>query len=239
MIASTSLGDVPVGGRFSTDPARAVLFVVQGLFSRPEALGWLSDALPAVDVALVRLPGFQTPALLSPGMEAAGAAYADVVAQLFHGRHVVTVGVSAGALPALSMGAERLVLVEPFLQPGKIWALRALLRQMGVDRDARMRAWVDAMLGLFTDPGRDYSPLLAHLAGSTDVLVGDEPLEPVRGDLGRFPSLTSDAERQVWQAARGVRLHVCNNAGHNVPDEARQALVDVLEVATARPTLVA
>jgi pimeloyl-ACP methyl ester carboxylesterase len=235
---STRLGDVPVRGRLSAEPDRPVLLVIRGLFSGRTYLSWLAEALPEADLAIVDLPGDRAPALRVAGVEAAAEAFAMVAERLVPGRRIVPFGVSAGALPALAFcglrpDVERLVLLDPFLQPAQVWALRALLRGMGVPDDPARKVWVDGLLGVYT--GADFRPLLSHLPARTEVLVGDEPLDPIRDDTARFPSLSGETERDLWRAQSGVTLHVCANAGHNIPEEAPETMLAVLRAAL-RPT---
>lgn len=231
----TAFGEVLVEGRFSRTE-RPVLFTVGGLFQSAQYGRWLVDALPEADVVLVRLPGMGTPSLVRNDMETTGAAHAQVIAALWPDRRVVPFGMSAGSLAAMALcGAapgrfQRLVLMDPFLQPGKIWSLKALMRAMLTKPDDPRRDLIDEMLGLYSDP-KDFRGLLRHLPNPTDVLVGGIPLGEPRNDAASFPSVSSDEERALWAADPRVRLHVCEGAGHNVLEEAREATLEVLRAA--------
>lgn len=237
MLTPTRFGEVLVEGRFSrTD--RPVLFTIGGLFQSAQYARWLIEALPEADVVLVSLPGMRSPRLARNDMATTGAAHAETIAALYPGRRVVPFGMSAGSIAAMALcGAspgrfERLVLMDPFLQPGKVWALKALMRAMLPKPDDPRRALVDELLGLYSE-AKDFRPLMAHLPDPTDVLVGETPLGEPRHDLPRFPSLSSEADRELWSADPRVRLHVCQGAGHNVLVEASKATLAVLRQALA------
>jgi pimeloyl-ACP methyl ester carboxylesterase len=217
----TSLGPVPLSGRLSNDATRPLVFAIAGFMPRRDALAWMAEQLPDLDVLTVNLPGMHSPRLEPNGVAPAARAFDEVLQRLAPGRRVVHVGLSTGALVALAMRPQSLVLVEPFFRPTEVWALVELYRTLIPEGDAALRQLADDYLGLYAG-GVDHSALLDLAPATTSVLVGGVPLEPPR-EIAGLPSLTSEAERGAWRA-RGARLQVCEGVGHNVPEHARAAL---------------
>ena len=217
----TSLGRVPVAGRLSGDAARPLVFAIAGFMPRPDALAWMPGELPDLDVLTVNLPGMHSPRLEPNGIAPAARAFGEVLQRLAPGRRVVHVGVSTGALVALHMQPQSLVLVEPFFRPTEVWALVEIYDLLIPADDVALRRLADEYLGLYSG-GADHGRLLDAAPAATTVLVGGVPLEPRRPIMG-LPSLTSQAERAAW-VARGARLEVCEGVGHNLPDNAPAAV---------------
>jgi pimeloyl-ACP methyl ester carboxylesterase len=122
------------------------------------------------------------------------------------------------------------VLIEPFLLPMEIWALREIYDQLIPQGHALLRAMADDYFGLYSG-GRDFRPLQRFAPRRTLVLVGEKPLEPPRPMVG-LPSFVSAKERASWAAA-GAEVRVCPGAGHAIPDEAPELVVQALRDALA------
>lgn len=233
-IFETAFGRIQLVGAVSDDRSRPVLLVIRGLFPRPDYLEWLIDELaPQADVLLAHLPGFHTPTLTRSDLATITAAFAEALGQAAADREVVLVGMSAACLTVLGLAAEpmvrRLVLVEPFLEVRRCWALREYLG-LKAPKDSLARAWLEAYLG--ADLAGDFRPLAAGAPPGTLVLVGETPLDPPRA-LNALPSLASEAEREVWRALSGVELVVCPGVGHDIVGGARPELLAALRAVLA------
>ena len=239
-IFDTAFGRIQLVGGLSSERARPVLLAIRGLFLRPDYLEWLIDELaPEADVLLAHLPGLHTPTLTRSDVATITAGFAQALRQAAPDRDVVLTGISAGCLPALGLAREpmvrRLVLVEPFLDVRRCWALREFVA-LKAPKDSLARAWLETYLG----PGiaGDFSDLAACAPPSTVVLVGEEPLDPPR-PLNALPSLASEAERAVWRGLPGVELAVCRDVGHDIVGAARAELLATLRRVLAETRLAA
>lgn len=208
--------------------------IIRGLFLAPDHLEWLIDELvPQADVLLAHLPGIHTPTLTRSDLPTITAAFAEVLATTVRHRAVVLAGVSAGCLTALGLAREamirRLVLVEPFLDVRRCWALREFAG-LRAPKQSLLRAWLETYLGAGLDG--DFRHLAACAPPGTKVIVGDIPLDPPR-PLKALPSFASEADRSLWAAQPGVDLMVCRDAGHDIPGRARTDLLFALRAALA------
>lgn len=208
----TPWGPVPVWGRM--EGRERLLFVVRGAGADADQLEGLVEAFPDVDVALVHLPGFHSPAFETASLQAFGGAFDAVLAALGHPA-VVALGASIGGTTTLAMRSpsiRRRVLLDSPLQTGALKPLQ--------DR-VRPSAWYRDVMG-FTEGGienRDYRGLLDQLRAPAIVLIGgDAPAD-------RLPSLVSEADRAVYFAKRGIRSLTIPGVGHNIPTDATSTML--------------
>jgi pimeloyl-ACP methyl ester carboxylesterase len=234
MDVRTSLGRIPLTGKLSDDRSRPVLLVIRGIFHGDKYAEWLiAEFADQADVLLAHVPGMNSPTLAASDLATMGRAFREMVEQELAERDVVVFGMSTGCLVALAMGrlpqVRRMVLLDPYLNVGACWALRELIG-LRAKRGTVLRAWFEALLG--EGLNGDFRELIGNRAPSTCVLVGDEPLEPMRS-INRIPSLASAEERALWRAAPGVELIVCAGAGHDIPHEALRDMLGALNRALA------
>lgn len=227
MRINTSLGPVEFAGALSASKARPVLFVVRGAFTRKDDLEWLVPELAGeADVVLAHLPGMFTPTLARDGVAAIAAAFDEAMSYLLRDREVSLLGVSAGALVAIGLarapGVRSLALVDPCLDIGACWALKEALKVLAPP-DSPFLGWAQSIFGAGFEA--NHQGLTEGLQVPTLVLVGEEPLEPRRA-FSRLPSLTSEAERELWRSKVGAEVIVCPGAGHNLPDDSRAAVLE-------------
>jgi pimeloyl-ACP methyl ester carboxylesterase len=199
------------------------------------SLDWLPGALPEADVLTANLPGMHAPAVEPNDPATAAAAFARSLRAIGKGRRLVVLANSAATPVALQLCAlaevEGLVLVEPFLEPTKVWALVEIFGQLIRKDDAFLRGMADSYFGLYSG-GKDYRPLQQLAPRRTCVLVGEIPLEPSRRMQG-LPSFASEAERESWRAS-GAEVRVVPGAGHPIPEQAPEAMVAALRDVIAR-----
>jgi pimeloyl-ACP methyl ester carboxylesterase len=234
MDVRTSVGRVPLTGKLSEDRSRPVLLVIRGIFHGDSYGQWLvAEFAGQADVLLAHVPGMNSPTLAASDLATMGQAFREVVEGELADRDVIVFGMSTGCLIALAMGrlpqVRRMVLLDPYLNVADCWALRELIG-VRAKRGTVLRAWFEALLGQGLEG--DFRELIAARAPRTYVLVGEEPLEPMRA-LNKIPSLASAQEREMWAAAPGVELTVCAGAGHDIPREALRDMLATLNRALA------
>lgn len=210
------------------DTGRPVLFTVAGAFSHPDYLYRLPGFFPELDVWRAQLPGNHCPELVANSIGVFGAAYAEALAQRLQGRPAAILGVSVGALVALAMRAPEaaaLVLVEPPLQTGEVWPLRAYPASAPPGSEAFL--WNVLGVSATAHEPRDYSGLLSTIACPTRALLGGVPLMPER-KAEVLPSFVDEASRALLRAHPSIEVVECPDAGHNVPKLANAAFVDAI-----------
>lgn len=212
------------------DHGQPLVLLLTGLHASENT--WrLRKAFRGVDYLRVHLPGNHCPAVDEVSIEAYARALDAALAIRFPGRAVMPVGLSAGALVALTMrspGIRRLLLIEPPLRSHDLWPLqRALEPTQGYTAHELEQLW--RLFGVGRDQicPRDYAGLLAGLATPAHVILGDEPLLPKR-DLGRFPSLVDDESRRLLAAHPLVTQTTVCNGGHAVQREAFVGCVQIM-----------
>jgi hypothetical protein len=206
------LGPISLRGRLRSGSTEPLVLAIGGLFPPPDQLAWIVDAFPESDVLVARLPGMWGPALASNTLEAITEAFDKAIGLVAAGRPRVLVGSSTGALVALGLGADRLILDEPFFRTGAFPFLTALaLERAASQPDGRLAKFVEELLGITADDprGRDLSHLMEAVRPGTVVLCGGRE----RGD---WCSMTLPADRAAL-AARGARVLVGPpDRGHDV-----------------------
>ena len=239
----TRLGVVPVWRKADAEAStsKPLVFAIQGLLGGEHHLAGLPGMMGrAADVAVVRIPGAEGPALSQDSFEAVAQALSEVVATRFADRPVVLAGVSAGALLAMAIRApsvRRIVAVEPPLRTAGLWPLeRAVRTQLAaLSPKEPVHALWRTYFGMTATAtsGRDYLHLVDQLEVPTDVLLADSPLSPPR-QLENFPSLVDEAARARLAASPRVRLHQAPDTGHNVLGSTPRVVRDLLLEACAR-----
>ena len=177
-------------------------------------------------MALVHLPGFYSPVLVTTSVGVFIAAFDEVISKLFAGRKITAVGLSVGAIVALGLRSPevRAVLaVEPFFSTAKLWPIIYFVRHMLRADEALPRAFAADIFGVtqvsITD--RDYSAVLQRSDRPALAVFGDVPLNPSRDVIG-LPSLADEADR--------TRLpHVVTLGGHAVPTSVIRGALRILE----------
>jgi hypothetical protein len=213
-VVETTLGPVPVWWRGRDgDP---LVVVIRGAFAGPNDLEWLD--FPDFQLAFVHLPGFHTPRFQSPSI----AGFAQAFTETFAKREYIAVGVSTGALVAMSLPAKSVVAIEPFLTTAALWPLYELFAKHARserpgDWSPAAGEWADAVFGQPPD-FRDYRSVLARLRAPARVVVGDVPLLPIRR-LTAMPSLCSDSDREAFRAHPLVHMTEAVG-GHALPNVA-------------------
>jgi pimeloyl-ACP methyl ester carboxylesterase len=218
----TSLGLIPLTGTFGRT---ITTLAINGAFARADEMHRLPLVVAPYGGVVGFLPGDRNPPLAETSVSAFAWAFDEVVDQL---GPTVVMGLSIGGLVALAMRSpniRRVIAVEPPLVTGKLWPMATML---GGAWTSHHRNLVENVFGLSPDgfPGRDYSGLLEGLHRPTDVVLGDEPLFPVR-TLERWPSFVDEPERALLRAHPLVKVHLAP-AGHNVPFHAPQVLLPIL-----------
>jgi pimeloyl-ACP methyl ester carboxylesterase len=177
----------------------------------------LPDLLPEADVALVHLPGMNTPFFREPSVQAFAEAF-DQVLERLSPRNVVVLGASVGGLVALAMrhpAIRGLVLMDTALSMG-LWPLRNLVAPTTHPRAVE---WYEAILGFSSrrdGPGRDYGHLLDGVDVPVLALIGDVPLGEPRSIATKAPSLVTPADRARYEEHPGVQVITAWGCGHNL-----------------------
>jgi pimeloyl-ACP methyl ester carboxylesterase len=207
------LGPVVFHGR---DTGRPVLLVILGAFATFKQLDRIQDLIPGVDVWRTHLPGNHCPPLQVTSVGAFGFAISQAIGERLSGRQVAVVGVSAGALVGLALDQRlirRFLLVEPPLWPTVCWPFLDFRDHMPPDGEDFVRRIFG--VGPTSVEARDYRGLLDRLTKPALVLIGDEPLEPLRA-LPRWPSLVDADSRRRLAAHPLVYLRVVAGAAHDL-----------------------
>lgn len=204
---------------------KPVVLVIDGAFAieRPRTFE-LQGLLPEATVFNAHLPGNHCPPLATHSVEAYASAYSEAVNRI--GRPTIVVGASVGALTALAMRSpliRGLVLLDPPLVTGKLWALVEGFRQrqQANPDDAGLKDFLWNIFGLSQTefPGRDYRTLLEGLSVPAWVLFGSEPLYPER-PFPELPSLVDAPERALLAAHPHVSTRLVEGVGHNIAGRA-------------------
>jgi pimeloyl-ACP methyl ester carboxylesterase len=224
---------VPVWGRIGDD-RRALLLVVRGAMPTLQHMLDLTKFLPAVDVALVHLPGMHSPFFDENTPAVFASAFDQTLDHLGYER-VIVLGISIGGIVALAMRApsiQRIILVDTPLTTGKLWPIHDTFRETVGDH-AQARRWIAQMLGIHIDrvDDLDYRALLAAAPMPLTAMVGGDALGEPR-KIARTPSLVSEADRRVYAADPNVDLIVVPDAGHNVGGAALGFFVGTLQTMT-------
>jgi hypothetical protein len=238
---ATSLGELVFWSRPEIyDSAKPVVLVIAGMFSPADDFANLPDVLGLLgDGCIMRMPGSGAPLLSRDGVRSVATAVEEAIAAVFGGRPVVLLGVSIGAVVALSVRAQnvvRVLAVEPMLATGALWPIVEPLRaSLGPHPDPSVARSLLELYGISPDAhqNRDYLDVLQDLTCPVDVVLGEEPLQPPRA-VTRFPSLVGEPERRLLAAAPNVKLHLAPGAGHNILGQSPKVLQAALMEACRR-----
>ncbi len=223
----TPFGDVVFRGDLT---GRPVVLIIGGAFEGERAYSRVQSYLPGADALVAHLPGNHCPPLSDWSVTTWAKAY-DAALDRHCGPPAVVVGVSTGALVALSMKAAGLVLAEPPLRPHLAWPLHLFKAQGPPDR----WPFVSSVFGVYPDriESRDYSPLLAKVGVPTIALAGGDALGEVR-HFEQMPSLVDPLSLADLAAHPMVDLRVQPGVGHNIHYKAGRAFVDAINEMTTR-----
>jgi pimeloyl-ACP methyl ester carboxylesterase len=187
---------------------------------------------PTIDYLRVHLPGNHCPELREPSLEAFSGALDEALTTRFPGRPTFVIGLSLGALVALSLrfdGVRRLMLIEPPLRTHDLWPVA------NWDADAsRYEArllWNVLGVGKRRLEPRDYTPLLAELKVPARVFVAGEPLLP-RRSVTRLPSFVDEPSRAALVATPGMHLTTVMGTGHALPHHALKVISPIIAAET-------
>lgn len=224
----TPLGPVWLWGR---DTGKPLIVVLPGLGAQFWVYDKLQGDFPEADVLRSHLPGNHSPPLCAASIGSFGAALSQALGSRFPGRWAVLVGISTGALVALSCPYREtaaMVLVEPFLRTAHIPELRQMFEAAGeaADRDLYWSALGVSAQG---SEARDYSHLLGGLAAPVEVLLGD----PGRSAPG-LRSLVDTQDRAALAAHPLIRVTQVEGAGHNVAGHDAAAFLQAIRRARER-----
>ena len=213
LIVHTSYGPIYLAGRLYMDPAMPALVAMGGIWTPDDFLHELAAAFPNVSVIIAPLPGMGGSLTRTFDIATLTRALDEAIASLFPETAVVAYGVSTGSLVTLGLrgaAVRRQVALEPFFRTAPLWAFHETARPFLASEPNKWGAQLAAeqIFGL-TEAGvidRDYRHLLDGLKTPLDVILADQPLEPVRPIQG-LPSLTSREDRAALGAHPCVTLH--------------------------------
>jgi hypothetical protein len=231
LIVQTSCGALYLAGRLHADPATPALVAMGGIWTPRDFLHDLIDAFPDVSVIVAPLPGMGGSLTSTFDIATLARSLDEAVATLFRDAPVVAYGVSTGALVTMGLKAPqvaRQVALEPFFRTAPLWPFHEMARALMASESHRQGAQIAAeqIFGLTSTAvvDRDYRGVLRGLATPLDVILADQPLEPVRA-LEGLPSLCSHEDRAALAAHPYVTLHAGPpGSGHDLgvtPDGAR------------------
>lgn len=169
--------------------ARPLCVVFHAAFRDAKDLLHLVDRLSEYSILFAKLPGHGAPFLDAVGVDPWVDAYSEAVSAL---NPQLVIGESVGALIALAMPAPRVVAIEPFFEPAKLWPLQQFLQRARAAGRELYKPFCDAM---FTGT---HWPVLGRITAKTLVIAGDEPLFPVR-EAARYPSFLLDSDLACFQ----------------------------------------
>lgn len=215
-LVDTSAGQVVVWTR--GQPSGRLVIVIRGAFAPALDYEWLDE--PGVQFAFLHLPGFHSPRWPSVTVAKIAASYGEAIALAFPGQPYMSIGISTGALVALSMPAARTVAIEPFFRTGHLWALFMNFSQMNLSPEAQ--TWVFEIFGA-PGSGLDYRPILTSLDRPTIAVAGREPLFPPR-EIRELPSLVDDEDRAALRAHPMVTL-TSVAGGHAISREEIEVII--------------
>lgn len=213
LIVETREGPIYFAGRMHADPTRPALVVMGGIWAPPDLFHEVIAWFPGATVLIAPLPGMgesKTPrfevALMTRMLDQA-------IEYLLPDVPVVAFGASTGSLVTLGLRSPQIVrqvALEPFFRTKPLWPLLDFTRASLASEPENAGA-ATAAEGLFgftpqAVEDRDYRGLLEGLCTPTDVIVGTEPLEPVR-EVASWPSFTSAEDRASLAAHPLVTLH--------------------------------
>ncbi|MGZ6038811.1 MAG: alpha/beta hydrolase [Phenylobacterium sp.] len=225
LIVQTSCGVLYLGGRLHADPATPALVAMGGIWTPGDFLHDLVDAFPDVSVVIIPLPGMGGSLTRTFDIATLTRSLDEALDTLFRHTPVVAYGVSTGSLVTLGLRSpqvRRKVALEPFFRTRPLWAFhetaRKFLANAPDNRGARLAA--EQIFGLTEGESevvdRDYRTLLEGLKAPLDVILADQPLEPVR-PLDGLPSLCSTEDRAALAAHPLVNVHAGPpNSGHDL-----------------------
>ncbi len=185
----TSVGAFPVWHAAKIpDRARPAVVFINKPFGTPAAAAVLKAALGAqADLCWMQMIGDGAPDLEQKSLAAFVTAVTEVLQQAFADRRVILAGQGMGATAALAVRAavvDRVVALEPELEPAEAWPILDSFRELVRTRPA-LRPVIEAFYGKALD-GSDAPSNLSVLEGldvPVDVLVGSQPLMPRRAPL--------------------------------------------------------
>jgi len=230
----TALGDIWLWGETEAfSGSKPLVFAILGAFNVEQR--WpdhIPQRLANVSVVTAQLPGNHCPLPSSHSVEAYAEAFSAVLATM--GRPAIVLGASIGGLAAFAMHGPNLrgiVALDPPLHTAGLWPLVGPFRQMLIDsnHEPRLTEFLWNVFGVGADrlEERDYSGLLEGLSVPTVVIVGEEPLQPVR-ELTMLPGLVEERDRLAYRRHPLVQLWRVGGVGHNIVNGGFSHVLDAI-----------
>ena len=209
-----------------------MIFLLPGLARPATVLAKWRDLLPGrVEVLDIPGQGIEPP-LKVQTFEALVEHFADRLAPAS-----LVVGESLGGLIGLGLAGRgfRAVTFDPPLTLAKQWSLHYAARTLAGGRPPEhpIYEFIANIFGLLPDGSieeRIYYPLLDRLTAQVDVVTGDTPLWPYRGDGFGVACLIDGVDEYVLQRSPNVRFHRIAGA-HALLDSNPDACVAIIEAA--------
>jgi len=201
-----------------------VLLVIRGAFADPDSLSHLPECVD-IDCVLANLPGHSSPPVVANTVGVFAAAFREAIQKAFLDRPTIVLGLSIGGLVAMALRLpqiRRLVLVDPPLStdlPAMTWRIRTQL-----PNHADFCWQVFGVSDTAQEP-RSYAGLLDALKTPSDVLLGG-----VHEDSDTIPCLNA---ADAYKGHPFVHRHIIPWAGHNIPAQAPDEFMHVVERACA------
>jgi pimeloyl-ACP methyl ester carboxylesterase len=224
----TALGRVWFWGR---DRGLPMILVISG-FRAPRDVWHQTGLIKGIDYFRTHLPGNYCPPLAEVSIEAYARALDDALAARFPDRPILALGISAGALVALSLktpGVRRLVLLEPPLRSPDYWPLHgAADTEQGLTGNELEQ--LRQLFGISSEgiAPRDYTPLIDELRVPAHVILGDPPPPPGTFGWERIPSLVGPEARALLSRSPLVRTTTLEGHGHGIQVAAFQPCARIM-----------
>ena len=209
----TRLGPVQFRG---VDTGRPILLFIMGAFATENTVDRVHERFPALDVLRAHLPGNHCPRIAEVSVQGFAAAFTEALETRFLDRPLVIVGLSVGALVAMSIrvaGLAGLVLVEPPLVTDEAWPLRLLRTQAPAGNDDFV--WNIFGVGPERIERRDYRPQFGDMRTPATIVLG-EPVPPDGQATEQMPGLVGPLSRAAIQMNPAARTVQYSNVGHHI-----------------------
>lgn len=210
---ATRLGPIQFRG---LDTGRPILLFIMGAFATENTVDRVHERFPALDVLRAHLPGNHCPPLSEVTVEAFAAAFTEALETRFVGRQVAIVGLSVGALVAMSIraaGVAGLVLVEPPLVTDEAWPLRLLRTQAPSGNEDFI--WNIFGVGADRFERRDYRRQFAEVRTPMTIVLGD-PVPPDGQGTEQMPGLVGPLSRAAIHASACAKIVQYSGVGHHI-----------------------
>jgi hypothetical protein len=216
LIITTASGPLYLVGQIHTNKLHPVLLAMGGVWTPDNFLHELVDDFPGASVVVAPFPGMGGSLTGTFDIPTISRMVDEAIGTLFHGRAVVTYGVSTGCLVTLGLRSPEIfrhVAAEPFFRTTPLWPLKKTMRDflLAAPDKAGGALAAKALFGYTPPPAesqvdRDYRYVRDEISTPVDVILGDQRLEPDR-EMKGWPSFTSAEDRASLAANPLVTLH--------------------------------